>query len=100
MAYLHCHNCGWENDDFLEDYGGNSGYIKYFLGETLRELVKPDQEVPYPFTRKQMYKRFIKELKHLYWLNFKQEYKTQVDYEKKNPEHLCPKCGAKELDID
>lgn len=50
-AYIHCHNCGWDNGDF--------GY--------------PGKDTIY---------------------------KTEEEYENKNPDRKCPKCGAQELDID
>ena len=100
MSYVHCHSCGWDNDDFLEDYGGNKGYIKNFIKPSIKEIIKPDNKCKNPISRKRMFKRLIAEIKKLYWLNFKQEYGTFKNYSKVNPEHICPKCGKNELDVD
>ena len=96
MAYVHCHNCGWDNDDFLESYGGNKGFIKNFLLEDLKNVIKPSYtNKKLTNRRKHALKFVIHDIKHLYRLNFKQEYKTFKEYQMKNPERICPKCGKK-----
>jgi hypothetical protein len=69
--FIHCHNCGWDNGDYMYDENG-----------------KLLSWVPDPKTKK------FKELEN------NQIYKNRKDYEDKNPEHKCPECGKQELDID
>ena len=69
--FLHCHNCGFDNGDFLRN---DDGTLKYWA-EGLTE------------------KRFKK-------LDEKQIYKSRGELNKKNPDGICPECGQQELDID
>jgi len=69
--YLHCHNCGWDNGDFMYNEDG-----------TLQDWV-PDSKT----------KKFKK-------MDKNQVYKTHKEFDEKNSEKICPKCGQQELDID
>ena len=69
--YIHCHNCGWDNGDFLYEADGTlQGWAPKKDTKRFKELDK------------------------------KQIYKTLKDFEEKNPDGICPKCGKQELDID
>ena len=69
--YIHCHNCGWDNGDFLYEADGTlQGWAPKKDTKRFKELDK------------------------------KQIYKTFKDFEEKNPDGICPKCGKQELDID
>jgi Zn finger protein HypA/HybF involved in hydrogenase expression len=70
-VYLHCHNCDWDNGDFMYNDDG-----------TLQDWV-PDKNT----------KRFKK-------MDKSQIYKTETEFEEKNPERKCPMCGKQELDMD
>lgn len=69
--YVHCHNCGWDNGDFIESDNGE-----------LMSWVKNKRE------------KTIKKIKE------EQEYNSYKEYKEKNPEGICPKCNKKQLDID
>ncbi len=43
---------------------------------------------------------FIHSLRVAFYYLVNQKYPTMDSYKLKNPEKICPKCGAKELDID
>ena len=104
--YLHCHNCGWDNDDYFETYGGNKGYWNYHIKHHIGHLFdwgevsyKNDSETD-DFTKCSRWFPIWESLNHLYRLNFKQLYKTHDEFRSKNPNWICPKCKAKALDVD
>lgn len=104
MAYLHCHACGWEQDDFWsegynpiksladwqdslleKDIDGQFTDDSYFIKEhgniTLREVLAQEFEKG---------ARRIRDM----------VYRTEQEFREKNPERNCPKCGKHDLDID
>ena len=103
MAYLHCHSCYWQQDDFwsetynpiqsLQDWAKNlldpkfnesftddAGFIKEHGDLTLREVIEQECEKA---------ARTIK----------KMIYRTEKEYKELNPNGKCPQCGAY-LDVD
>lgn len=108
MAYLHCHNCDWEQDDFWsktynpihcllddesdllnKDLSGDMRMDRNFMKEhgfvgkfvTVREYIL--------FRIEQIKKRIIG-----------MKYRTMEEYKKSNPERICPICKQQNLDID
>ncbi|NLE04540.1 MAG: hypothetical protein GX638_07045 [Crenarchaeota archaeon] len=133
MAFVHCHNCKWDNGDF--GYGA-----KYHIKEAFRYLwpfeyrigakrtntecwwpiVIPTKKMDrwgnklYIHVRKliwisdenkihyghRVFIPFIRSLRVALYYHKNQIYKTWDEYKNKNPDRICPKCGAKGLDID
>jgi len=92
--YLHCHNCGWQQDDFWsESYNPIKSlqfWEKYLLkpgfdhdwfdsDQTTREVIINELE------------KTIDNINHMYFRTY-EEYKNSVD-------KSCPQCGN-DLDID
>ena len=108
MSYLHCHNCCFSQDDFW-DNGYNpftcfQDDLKTLLTEDLDEMVKMDscwlKETGYP--PEGVSKRELV-LHHLRQIKARIEgmvYRTTDELKEKNPDGVCPECGAKDLDID
>ena len=93
MAYLHCHNCDFSQDDFYSVDGYNppdylKTWNKYLCEEKLditqREVIAREYE---------KYARGIRSMKWVTWESFKEAW-----IDGKWP--LCPKCGKNDLDID
>lgn len=106
MAYIHCHSCYWQQDDFYDEhynpakslsdwddslFGKNRGDLDeqftddaFFLKErgpiTTREVIA------------QYYERYAQRIRNMRWITY--------DDFKNDPDKRCPKCGSKELDID
>ena len=69
--YVHCHNCGWDNNDFLlNDDGTKNGWSEGMQDRKFKRLYK------------------------------EQKYHSLKEFKEKNPNGICPECGSKELDID
>jgi hypothetical protein len=115
MAFLHCHNCGWEQDDFWNFTLSRHAYWFYWKYNPISCFCS------YIFNWKYGYwkPRFIKfnNFTKFSWLliieqflgmlkKFKNQrwwtYKSWKESIRKNNNEwpVCPKCGKKELDID
>jgi len=104
MAYLHCHACHWEQDDFWSEgynpmasmrdweedllsadienqFTSNSQFIKEHGNITMREVIA------------QEFERHARKVRNM-------AYRTEKEFREKNPKKKCPKCGKQELDID
>ena len=96
MAYLHCHNCGWSQDDFWHE-GWNPVksvglWEDKFLEDDFREKVKNEEYTWQEFIARH-FEQNAKKIRNM-------EYRTMDEYRKLNPERKCPKCGQQQLDID
>jgi hypothetical protein len=96
MAYLHCHACGWEQDDFYSPNGYNPA--KY-LSSWNHILFNADIDESFGNTSTtkreilaQQYEKFANNIRNMKWV-------TWDDF-KEDPNKLCPKCGKSELDCD
>jgi hypothetical protein len=112
MAYLHCHNCGWAQDDFWSKEGYNP--INHMLGEAKHMvngiLAEPNEisvdnwllkEWGLPQTGKVKYTEFVARDLERRARNIRDMvYRTMKEFKQVNSEKKCPKCGAQELDID
>jgi hypothetical protein len=114
MAFLHCHNCDFSQDDFWdESYNPitflEETYTKELLTvKNLDEIVEmdkwaieemgicvgPDKNGP---TRRELIawelERSARSIRNMI-------YRTFHEFKEKNPNAICPKCRKKELDID
>ncbi len=119
MAYIHCHNCNWSQDDFWDFSFGKYGYTKifgigwgynpisYFI-HYFKEHIKPRViKFDNSFAKEQgwktnclhswflirwEFKRMIKSFKKQYWWTYSSYKKSKI----KN----CPDCDNKYLCID
>lgn len=107
MAYIHCHKCGWSQDDYwTESYNPitflEKNYTKELLTADLDEVVEMDQwwieeqgihveEGNKGPTRRELIawelERHARTIRHMI-------YRTADERKEKNPENKCPKCGG------
>lgn len=110
MAYLHCHNCGWSQDDFYDE---NYNPAKYLLSWNNYLFGKDKHRLDEPFTDDSQfieengnitcrevlareYEKFAKTIRNMKWVSF-EDFKKDCE----NGVAVCPKCGRKdEFDID
>lgn len=106
--YLHCHSCDWSQDDFYSEVGYNpsrylSSWNDRLCGEkskNIDEQFTDDSEFLKnngPITTREViareYENFAKRIREMKWVTYEQWIR-----EKDNA--VCPKCGAKNFDID
>jgi hypothetical protein len=103
MAYIHCHKCGWQQDDFYSRDGYNPAkYLKSWddvlFGGKLEEqfttdimFVRENGKLTKREVLAREYERFANKIRGMHWI-------TWEDY-KKDPNKKCPICGNG-LDID
>lgn len=106
MAYLHCHSCDWSQDDFYDEHYNPAKYLmnwnEYLFGKKIDER---DQQYTDdtqflrdngPITTREViareYDKFARRIRTMKWMTDK-EFRD-------DPNKLCPKCGADNLDID
>jgi hypothetical protein len=99
MAYLHCHNCDFSQDDFWSKDGYNpfgADFISWYKNLLFKE---PDEFGPEPGKIKAT--EFVaQELERKATLIRGMVYRTEKEFRDKNPDWICPKCGKQQLDID
>lgn len=107
MAYLHCHNCEFSQDDYWSEDGWNP--VKSFesdrdtlLNEDLDEAVQMDPQWlrdnrVESVTRRDLVvinlRRIIERVEGMV-------YRTHDELRERNPDMKCPRCGERELDVD
>jgi hypothetical protein len=118
MAYLHCHNCGWGQDDFWEKDGYNpfsSSLIKY-LEETLfqehividrnyvQDMAEAGYAVPFEMTDRGCKVKatdFVAtELRRKANSIQNMHVKTWEEWQEVKPIAKCPRCDKRDWDID
>ncbi len=107
MAYLHCHNCDFNQDDYWSEDGWNP--VKSFendkdtlLNEDLDETVRMDSNWLREHGRESVTRRDLVVL-HLRQIIARVEgmvYRTHDELRERNPDMRCPRCGERELDVD
>lgn len=107
MAYLHCHNCYWSQDDFWsEKYNPitflEENYKDDLLNKDLDEIITIEKTTNRDFvyfqkiTRREFIAQMLEEHANIIR---KMKYKTNNDFKQdKNP--TCPGCGKNKFDID
>lgn len=108
MAYLHCHNCDFSQDDYWSEDGWNP--VKSFendkdtlLHEDLDEVVQMDPQWLREHHGLDSVTRRDLVILHLRQIIARVEgmvYRTQEEFRERNPEMRCPRCGEQELDVD
>lgn len=108
MAYLHCHSCAFSQDDFWYDgYNPITCFqddLETLMEGDLDEIVKMDSGwlkengyPPYGVSKRELV------LFHLRQIESRIKgmvYRTMEELQAKNPDRICPECGAVDLDID
>jgi len=117
MAYLHCHSCGWEQDDFwtwkwswkiwkFRPFGYNP--ISLII-EDIREYAKPRylifdssfaKENGFRSNRIHSWWMLLWELRRHFKRIFKMKWWTWKNWQKHKNTAVCPKCGDRNFDID
>lgn len=120
MAYLHCHNCGWSQDDFWDwkwtfkfwkfrpfGYNPISLIIEDFKYYTKPQFFKYNiylgKGKGYKSTKIHSWQTLLFELKHHSKRLFRQKWWTYESwkYDKKRGKAFCPECGSNGyFDID
>lgn len=107
MAFLHCHNCDWEQDDFYDEKGYNPAeYLKswnnFLCGKDVNRIddqFSADSEFIYEnglITTREViareYEKFARRIRNMTWITWEQ-WKAESN-------KICPVCGSHNLDID
>ncbi len=95
--YLHCHACGWEQDDYWsKDYNPLRRILEPWEE---RLLEQPDLDAP--ANHAQTYREVIAQAAINAAESIRRmRYRTREEYHAKNPERRCPQCGEQQLDED
>lgn len=107
--FVHCHKCGWEQDDFYDKSYNPSKFLSREYDETLfgsqtsklNEIIhccefingipiRPDMTMQENIAR--WYEYFGRRIREMKWTTYDQYYK--------DPNKVCPKCGSNELCTD
>ena len=103
MAFVHCHNCSFEQDDFWDLHYNPVTCVQ----DWTKELLTKDIDEPFTddagfiqqhgnLSRREViareFERQAKKIRGMWW-------RTEREFKEKNPEHACPRCG-KFLDVD
>jgi len=108
MAYLYCHSCDWEQDDFYHNGYNPALYLAswngYLFGKQFHRLDEPFSEDEQFVkdngsitTREVIAREFAKvakRIRNMKWVTYA-SFKNTPDKDK-----ICPNCGSKDLDID
>lgn len=104
MAYLHCHNCRWEQDDFWDDWWnpikGVESWEKDFLSGGFRQKFTTDPEFIRTYGDITLQEVLALEFEKGARKIRNMVYRTEKELKEMNPDYICPKCGKQELDID
>lgn len=106
MAYLHCHSCGWQQDDFYDEHYNPaislSDWNDNLFGEKRHKLDKQFTDDAFfvkengPITTREViaraYEKYARRIRNIKWV-------TYEDF-KNDPDKKCPECGSEDLDID
>ena len=103
MAYLHCHDCAWSQDDFWARSGYNP-LEEHRISELRADLFQreirlggADGEGPEKLTGRayvvRELGRIIRQIQGMHVL-------TSEDFDKIKADFVCPKCGSKRWDVD
>lgn len=101
MSYLHCHKCGWEQDDFWEENGWSPLYpshIEELRTYLLKNVILLDGGRTIMDSKDyviQHLERIIAKIKGMRWKTLKEWQDTPKE------KRMCPRCGSTDdWDID
>lgn len=111
MAYLHCHNCDWSQDDFWNLEGYNPiDHLKYYQEYILKDKVhfdkyaiedmglEPKEDDEGHYINGQEY--VANQLRATANSIENMAVRTWEEWQKIKDTFVCPNCGSKNLDID
>jgi len=101
MAFLHCHDCDWQQDDFWSLNGYNPvGHLKEYLPDLFKAEVTlcPENGTGEEIITGQEYvarelERAAASIRGMY-------VRTSEDFQEIKDEFKCPKCGSSNWDVD
>ena len=105
MAYLHCHSCGWEQDDFYspEGYNPASSLKSWMDGLCSEKIDKPftncsefiheNGNISMREVIAREFEKYAARIRNMKWITWEQ-------WQKEREVAVCPNCGAQNLDID
>jgi len=105
MSFLHCHSCDFEQDDFYSVEGYNPAkYLQGWMGDLCKddidkqfttdiEWVKQNGPISRREAIAQQFEKFAERIRNMPWITVE-----QWNRDKKTA--VCPKCGARDFDID
>lgn len=105
MSYLHCHNCGWSQDDFWSEEGWNPfesiiSWKKQLFQKDIDKAFTTDHNFHMQngniSLREVIARIFEKEAQNIRNMI----YRNREEFKEKNPERKCPICKQKSLDED
>lgn len=103
--YLHCHSCDWSQDDFYSEDGYNPAqylatWNEALCGEKVDQQFTDDSEFLKengPISTREViareYEGFAKRIRAMKWV-------TYAQWLREKDTAVCPKCGARDFDID
>jgi hypothetical protein len=105
VAYVHCHSCGWSQDDFYSVDGYNPAwFLLFWMKELCSENIDQSFSNDSEFLREngdittreviaREFEEYAQRIRNMRWVTYEQW--------KKDPDRtICPECGQEELDID
>lgn len=110
MAYLHCHKCGWSQDDFYHKGYNPAEFLTNWNDELFGEnrfkldqpfpgdsqWVKENGAITYREVIAQEYEKFARRIRNMKWVNYDDFLK-----DKKEGIAECPSCNSKtDFDVD
>jgi hypothetical protein len=104
--FVHCHNCGWEQDDFYSINGYNptsflASLNEDLCGNRLDDIVHCGEfvngiPIRSDITKREWiaryYEQFARHIREMKWVTAERFYA--------DPDKVCPKCGSDKLDLD
>ena len=112
MAYLHCHNCDWSQDDFWSKEGGYNpiDHLKHYREDILEDRIHfdkyaieemgldPKEDEKGWYINGQAYvanrlRATAESIERMYARTYEEWKQTKDTF-------ICPECGSKNLDID
>jgi hypothetical protein len=107
MAYLHCHNCGWSQDDFWDkNYNVVRSLLDWedsLLGEKFNEIFPGNSNRENNLSRFTFKEVIARELEHHANIIRNMKWRTDVEFQRDYKLGIakCPHCGSKkDFDID
>ena len=93
--YLHCHKCGWEQDDFWSESYNPIKSLDFWE----EDLFSPEIDKKWHDSGMTLREVILKELYNTMLCINKMKFRTKQEYENAQ-DKSCPVCGNIRLDID
>lgn len=106
MAYVHCHSCGWQQDDFYDENYNPAQFLSNWnyqlFGKDRKHLDKLFSDDALflkengSITTREMiareYEKYARRIRKMKWITY-EDFKNDTDKK-------CPECSSDDLDID